>query len=210
MPDWASTNSALAVAIEIDGELMAIIGLDDPLRTDAMETVNLIRELGVERVLLVSGDRKTTAGKIGAEVGVDQVFAECKPEDKLAIVRAEMKVSTGSVIAVGDGINDAPALAAASVGVAMGAKGSTAASEAADVVIIEDSIKHLAIAISVAKGSRGRALQAAGIGMALSTVAMLLAAIGFIDATASALTQELIDTASILWALVPVAIAAKK
>ena len=210
MPDWASTNSALAVAIEIDGELMAIIGLDDPLRTDAMATVNLIRELGVERVLLVSGDRKTTAGKIGAEVGVDQVFAECKPEDKLAIVRAEMKVSTGSVIAVGDGINDAPALAAASVGVAMGAKGSTAASEAADVVIIEDSIKHLAIAISVAKGSRGRALQAAGIGMALSTVAMLLAAIGFIDATASALTQELIDTASILWALVPVAIAAKK
>lgn len=210
LPDWASTNSALAVAIEIDGELMAIIGLDDPLRTDAMETVNLIRELGVERVLLVSGDRKTTAGKIGAEVGVDQVFAECKPEDKLAIVRAEMKVSTGSVIAVGDGINDAPALAAASVGVAMGAKGSTAASEAADVVIIEDSIKHLAIAISVAKGSRGRALQAAGIGMALSTVAMLFAAIGLLDATASALTQELIDTASILWALVPVAIAAKK
>lgn len=210
LPDWASTNSALAVAIEIDGELMAIIGLDDPLRTDAMATVNLIRELGVERVLLVSGDRKTTAEKIGAEVGVDQVFAECKPEDKLAIVRAEMKVSTGSVIAVGDGINDAPALAAASVGVAMGAKGSTAASEAADVVIIEDSIKHLAIAISVAKGSRGRALQAAGIGMALSTVAMLFAAIGLLDATASALTQELIDTASILWALVPVAIAAKK
>jgi P-type E1-E2 ATPase len=184
--------------------------LDDPLREDASATVNLIRTLGVERVLLVSGDRKSTADKIGAEVGVNEVFAECKPEDKLAIVRAEMKASAGSVIAVGDGINDAPALAAASVGVAMGAKGSTAASEAADVVIVEDSIKHLAIAISVAKGSRGRALQAAGIGMSLSAVAMLFASTGVIDATASALTQELIDTASILWALVPVALATKK
>jgi heavy metal translocating P-type ATPase len=208
-PTWAESDSALTVAIELDGTLMAIIGLDDPLRADALATVNRIRALGVDRVLLVSGDRKSTAEKIGAEVGVDHVFSECKPEDKLAIVRAEMEASTGSVIAVGDGINDAPALAAASVGVAMGAKGSTAASEAADVVIIEDSIKHLAIAISVAKGSRNRALQAAGIGMSLSTVAMLFAAIGLLDATASALTQELIDTASILWALVPVAIAAK-
>ncbi|MEY4436605.1 MAG: hypothetical protein RL100_69 [Actinomycetota bacterium] len=210
LPSWAESDSSLTVAIELDGTLMAIIGLDDPLRADALATVNRIRALGVDRVLLVSGDRKSTAEKIGAEVGVDQVFSECKPEDKLAIVRAEMEASTGSVIAVGDGINDAPALAAASVGVAMGAKGSTAASEAADVVIIEDSIKHLAIAISVAKGSRKRALQAAGIGMSLSTVAMLFAAIGLLDATASALTQELIDTASILWALVPVAIAAKK
>jgi heavy metal translocating P-type ATPase len=210
LPSWAESDSALTVAIELDGTIMAIIGLDDPLRADALATVNHIRALGVDRVLLVSGDRKSTAEKIGAEVGVDQVFAECKPVDKLAIVRAEMEASTGSVIAVGDGINDAPALAAASVGVAMGAKGSTAASEAADVVIVEDSIKHLAIAISVAKGSRNRALQAAGIGMSLSTVAMLFAAIGLLDATASALTQELIDTASILWALVPVAIAAKK
>lgn len=129
---------------------------------------------------------------------------------KLAIVRAELKTTTGSVIAVGDGINDAPALAAASVGVAMGAKGSTAASEAADVVIIEDSIKHLATAISIAKGSRSRALQAAGTGMSLSTIAMMFAAIGMLDATASALTQELIDTAAILWALVPPAIATKK
>lgn len=210
LPAWAQSDSALTVAIELDGTLKAIIGLDDPLRIDALATVNRLRALGVDRVLLVSGDRKSTAEKIGAEVGVDLVFAECKPEDKLAIVRAEMKTSTGSVIAVGDGINDAPALAAASVGVAMGAKGSTAASEAADVVIVEDSIKHLAIAISVAKGSRSRALQAAGIGMSLSTVAMLFAAIGLIDATASAVTQELIDTASILWALVPVAIVAKK
>jgi len=131
------------------------------------------------------------------------VFAECKPEDKLEIVRAEMKATIGTVIAVGDGINDAPALAAATVGVAMGARGATAASEAADVVIVEDSIEHLADAIDVAQGARGRALQAAGVGMTLATAAMLLGAVGVFNATASAVTQEFIDAAAILWALVP-------
>ncbi|MFM6971854.1 MAG: heavy metal translocating P-type ATPase [Rhodoluna sp.] len=204
LPEWAQLSNALLVAIKIDGQLAAVAGLDDPLRDEAKVTIDLIRELGVKRVAMISGDRRSTAEEIGALVGVDEVFAECKPEDKLKIVADEMRTSKGSVVAVGDGINDAPALAAATVGVAMGARGATAASEAADVVIIEDSIKHLATAVQVAKGSRARALQAAGVGMALAVVAMFGGALGVLNATESAIAQEFIDVTAILWALVPV------
>lgn len=203
LPDWAQIDSALLVAITVDGALAGILGLDDPIRDESKSVVSALRGLGVRRVLLVSGDRLATANQVGEAVGVDEIFAECKPEQKLKILQDEMLVARGTVIAVGDGINDAPALAAASVGVAMGARGATAASEAADVVIVEDSIKHLAIAISIAKGTRARALQAAGIGMGLALTSMFGAAFGFINATEAAVIQEFIDVAAILWALVP-------
>lgn len=204
LPSWAKLDNALLVAVEVNGELKAMVGLDDPLRDEAKSTVEWLRKLGVKRVIMVSGDRKLTAEAVGFEVGVDEVFAECKPEQKLAIVRAEMAAAKGSVVVVGDGINDAPALAASDVGVAMGARGSTAASEAADVVIVEDSIQHLAVAMQIAKGTRARALQAAGVGMGFAIVAMLAAATGFLNSTQSAVSQEFIDMAAILWALVPV------
>jgi heavy metal translocating P-type ATPase len=203
LPAWAKNQHSLAVAVIIDNQLMAMIGLDDPLRAEAAATISNLRKLGVNRIAMVSGDRRSTAQSIADELGLDEVFAECKPEQKLEIVFAEMKATSGTVIAVGDGINDAPALAAATVGVAMGARGATAASEAADVVIVEDSIEHLADAIDVAQGARHRALQAAGVGMTLATGAMLLGAFGIFNATASAVTQEFIDAAAILWALVP-------
>ena len=203
LPTWANGDHSLLVSVVLGDELVAIIGLDDPLRTEARATVSNLRTLGVTRIAMISGDRQSTADSIANEVGLDEVFAECKPEEKLNIVRAEMLATKGTVIAVGDGINDAPALAAATVGVAMGARGATAASEAADVVIVEDSIEHLADAIDVAQGARNRALQAAGVGMTLATGAMLLGAFGVFNATASAVTQEFIDAAAILWALVP-------
>lgn len=205
LPDWAPLDNALIVGVEIDGQLQAVIGLDDPLRDEAKGTLTALRSLGATRILMISGDRKSTADQVGKEVGVDEVFAECTPARKLEIVHSEIAATAGSVIAVGDGINDAPALAAATVGVAMGARGATAASEAADVVIIEDSIKHLATAVLISQGARNRALQAAGVGMGLAVVAMFAAATGVLNATAAALSQEFIDMAAILWALVPVA-----
>jgi heavy metal translocating P-type ATPase len=203
LPEWASIEHSLLVAVQVNHELVSVIALDDPLRSEAQQTVANLRRLGVARIAMVSGDRQSTANSIATELQLDDVFAECKPEDKLKIVHAEMHRSGGTVIAVGDGINDAPALAAASVGVAMGARGATAASEAADVVIVEDSIEHLADAIDIAQGARSRALQAAGVGMTLASGAMLLGAFGMFNATASAVAQEFIDAAAILWALVP-------
>jgi heavy metal translocating P-type ATPase len=203
LPEWGKIDHALLVSVEINSELVAVIGLDDPVRSDAKQTIDALRQLGIERILLVSGDREETSRSVGAEVGVDEIYSDCRPEDKLRLVEQELARSPGTVVFAGDGINDAPALTRASAGVAMGAKGTTAASEAADVVIVEDSIKHLAIAIDVAKGARARAVQAAGGGMGLAMVAMVLASMGVLNATGSAVAQEFIDVAAILWALVP-------
>lgn len=203
LPEWAKLNHALMVGVEIDSELVAIFGLDDPIRADAKDTISGLRSLGIQRVVLVSGDRESTSKIVGEAVGVDEIFANCKPEDKLRIVDEEVGKAKGTVVFAGDGINDAPALTRASAGVAMGARGTTAASEAADVVIVEDSIRQLAIALDTAKGARARALQAAGGGMTLAIVAMVAAAAGLLSATGSAVTQEFIDMAAILWALVP-------
>ena len=203
LPSWAPSKHALLVAVQIDSELVAILGLNDPIRPDAKQTILALRELGIQKILLVSGDRESTSRMVGEAVGVDEVHFSASPEDKLKLVERELALTTGSVIFAGDGINDAPALTRATAGVAMGAHGTTAASEAADVVIVEDSIKQLAIAIDVAKGARARAKQAAGGGMTLAMGAMFAASFGLLDATGSAIAQEFIDIAAIMWALVP-------
>jgi P-type E1-E2 ATPase len=203
LPSWSPNQHALLVAVQIDSELVAILGLNDPIRPDAKQTILALRELGIQKILLVSGDREATSRTVGDAVGVDEVHFNSSPQDKLELVERELALTTGSVIFAGDGINDAPALTRATAGVAMGAHGATAASEAADVVIVEDSIKQLAIAIDIAKGARTRAKQAAGGGMTLAMVAMFAASFGLLDATGSAIAQEFIDIAAIMWALVP-------
>lgn len=205
LPEWAQLKNSLLVAVSIDGVLAGVFGLDDPVRQESKATIAALRKLGVERMILVSGDRRSTVEDVANEVGVDDYYAECSPEQKLLLLRAEQERTAGTVVAVGDGINDAPALAAAGVGVAMGAKGATAASEAADVVIIEDSITHLAVAVDIAQGSRARAIQASGFGMGLAVLAMLLGSVGLLNATTAAISQEVIDAGAILWALVPAA-----
>ena len=205
LPAWAQLKHSLLVAVSIDGVLAGMFGLDDPVRQESKATLVALRGLGVERMILVSGDRRSTVEDVANEVGVDDFYAECSPEQKLLLLRAEQERTSGTVVAVGDGINDAPALAAAGVGVAMGARGATAASEAADVVIIEDSITHLAVAVDIAQGSRSRALQASGFGMGLAVLAMVLGSVGVLNATTAAISQEVIDAGAILWALVPAA-----
>jgi P-type E1-E2 ATPase len=210
LPDWYSGSSALLVAISVNGVVQGIFGLDDPLRDDAIETVQNLRKLGVEKIVLVSGDREQTAQLVGKEIGADEIYSSCTPETKLEIVTTEKSNASGSVLLVGDGINDAPALAAATVGVAMGARGATAASEAADVVIIEDSIKHLASAIDISRAAFRKATQSAGVGMFLAVGAMFSAAFGLLNATESAILQEIIDASAILWALTPLSLKLKK
>jgi len=200
-PAWFTLTYPLLVAVTVDGLLVGIIGLSDPLRGEARSMVSALRNSGVKKVLLVTGDRIETAQAVADSVGITQVHASVSAAGKLALVQEEMEHSVGTVIVVGDGINDAPALAAADVGIAMGARGATAASEAADIVIVEDSIDRLTQAISIAKKARNKAVQAAGIGMLLSLFAMVAGVFGLLNAGQGAVLQEFIDVIAILWAL---------
>jgi heavy metal translocating P-type ATPase len=200
-PNWATLQNPLQVAVHRDGELIGLIGLDDPIRAESKEMVAQLRAAGVKRIALVTGDREETAREVADSVGISDIYSKVSAQGKLDITRSEMLRSTGSVIVVGDGINDAPALAAADVGVAMGARGASAASEAADVVIVEDSIDRLTRAIQIAKRAKRKAIQAAGIGMSLSLVVMGTAAFGITNASQGAVAQEIIDLIAIMWAL---------
>lgn len=148
---------------------------------------------------MISGDHARVAARIGAALKVDTVLAEQSPANKIEAVRAAR--TQGTTVMVGDGINDAPALAAADVGVAMGARGATASSEAADVVLLVDRLDRLALAMGIARRSRGIAVQSVVAGMGLSLIAMAIAAAGWLPPAPGALLQEGIDIAVILNAL---------
>ena len=195
----ASWRSALSVFVSIDSKPIGALLLADELRSGARRAVSGLRSAGVERIIMTTGDRIESAETIGVALDLDAVLAERDPADKLAAVVAERQ--TRPVAMVGDGINDAPALAAADVGIAMGAGGASASSEAADVVILTDAIERVPEAFVIAKRTRAIALQSILAGMSLSGIAMLLAGIGLLTPVASALTQEAIDVAVILNAL---------
>ena len=188
-----------SVFVAADGRLLGALLLDDPLRTDVIRTVRGLRRLGVERVILVTGDRTDVAELIAAAIDVDGVLAERTPSDKVAAV-AEAR-DGGVTTMVGDGVNDAPALAHADLGIAMGARGATASSEAADVVIVVDRFDRVHEALAVAQRTRRVAWQSIQLGMGLAAVAMALAAFGYLSPVAGAIVQEGIDVVAILSAL---------
>ncbi|OBH60328.1 heavy metal translocating P-type ATPase [Mycobacterium sp. E2479] len=195
----ARLDSAAIAWVCLENRPVGAILLRDPLRRQAPRTVRRLREAGLNRLIMLTGDRPEPSREIGTILGLDEVRAEQTPADKFSAVRDES--SRAVTVMVGDGINDAPALAAATVGVAMGARGATASSEAADVVLTTDRIDRLADAMDIARWSRRIAVQSAVVGMTLSLIAMAIATLGWLPPAPGALLQEGIDLAVILNAL---------
>lgn len=195
----AANEGTSSVLVALDGKLAGLLLLADQLRVEAPRALRLLRRAGIRRIVMLTGDRHEVAEAIGVGLGVDEVLAEQSPTDKLAVIRAATR-STSSVM-VGDGINDAPALAAASVGVAMGARGATASAEAAGIVLLVDRLDRLAEALHIAHRTRTIALQSVIAGMSMSFAAMLVALFGFLAPIHGAILQEFVDVAVILNAL---------
>lgn len=190
---------AAVVAVAVDGKLAGIIVLHDPLRDDAADVIAGFARHGVKRIVLASGDRQDVVDALANGVSVGAAIGDLSPEAKLDVVRQE--VARAPTMMVGDGVNDAPALAAASVGVAMGARGSAASSQTAGVVILVDRLDRALGALQIAARTRTIATQSVAGGLLLSLAGMLLAAFGFLPPLAGALFQEAIDVVVILNAL---------
>lgn len=188
----------LAIYVAIDDRFAGALIMRDALRPEAQSTVQQLGELGLERMLIVTGDVAATARSVGDDLGIAEVHAECTPADKVKIAAT---VTPRPLIMTGDGLNDAPVLAAADVGFAMGARGATAASESADIVNRFDTIAGVADAVLIGRDTVRIALQSIWMGILLSVALMLVAAFGFLPALVGAWMQELVDLVAILGAL---------
>ncbi|HEV2441337.1 MAG TPA: heavy metal translocating P-type ATPase [Steroidobacteraceae bacterium] len=194
-----AVEGSSSVYVSLDGVLGGVLLLQDPIRPEASRALRSLRAAGVQRVHMVTGDHPDVAELVADALGVDRVFAERTPAEKVEVIR--LVRSEGITVMVGDGVNDAPALALADVGVAMGARGATAASEAADVVLTSDRLEGLVHATRIAQRTRRIALESVLAGMGLSLLAMGFAAAGYIVPVTGALLQEGIDVLVILNAL---------
>jgi P-type E1-E2 ATPase len=194
-----SWRSALVVFVAVEGRPIGALLLADELRSDTPRAIRLLRDAGIARMVMVTGDRAAAAHAIGAALDLDAVLADRVPSDKVDAVRSEQRLHP--TIMVGDGINDAPALASADVGIALGARGASASSEAADVVILADRLDRVGEAIVIAQRARRIAIESIVAGMVLSMLAMLAATFGWLMPVPAAIAQELIDVAVILNAL---------
>ncbi len=190
---------SVIVAVSVDGALAGHLLLADALRSGTAALLAGLRENGIERILLATGDRRAVAEAVTQGLGLDAVRSELSPDQKVLLVLSERK--NGPVMMVGDGVNDAPALAAADVGVAMGARGAAASAEAADVVLLVDHLDRLLPGLEVANGARRIAVESVVVGIGLSIAGMVAAAFGYLTPVQGALLQEAIDVAVILNAL---------
>jgi heavy metal translocating P-type ATPase len=195
----ALSAGSVIVAVAVDGHMAGHLVMADPLREGAGAMLAGLRQEGIGRILLATGDRTEVAERVTEGLGLDGLRAGLTPDQKVLLVLAERK--NGPVMMVGDGVNDAPALAAADVGVAMGARGAAASAEAADVVLLVDRIDRLGPGIEIARRSRRIAVESVVAGIGLSIAGMIAAAFGYLTPVQGALLQEVIDVAVILNAL---------
>lgn len=195
----AMAAGSVLVAVAVDGRLAGHLVMSDPLREGAADMLAGLRRGGIGRILLATGDRADVAERVTEGLGLDGLRAGLTPDQKVLLVLSERK--HGPVMMVGDGVNDAPALAAADVGVAMGARGAAASAEAADVVLLVDRIDRLGPGIEIARASRRIAVESVVAGIGLSVLGMIAAAYGYLTPVQGALLQEVIDVAVILNAL---------
>ncbi|MFD1465257.1 heavy metal translocating P-type ATPase [Lapidilactobacillus mulanensis] len=188
------------VYVAVDGEYAGYLTFADQLRPETAATMKNLQAYGIEQIAMLTGDKQATAEHIAAQVGIKDVHAECLPQTKIDLI-TKAPAKQRPLIMVGDGVNDAPALAAADIGIAMGARGASAASESADAVILTDDLSKVATAVKLSQETMGVAKHAVLIGIFICVGLMLIASFGVIPALFGAMLQEVVDTASILWAL---------
>lgn len=189
-----------AVYVSLDAKYIGYITFSDIVRKESAATVKALNAMGIEKTIMLTGDHQSIANQIASEVGISEVHAECLPEEKINVIKALNEEDRPGIM-VGDGVNDAPALAVADIGIAMGAHGSTAASEGADAVILKDDLSRVSEAVRISQDTMRIARQSVLIGIVICVVLMLIASTGVIPALLGAALQEVIDTVSILSAL---------
>lgn len=194
------TNEHTAVYVSIDNQYIGYITFTDIVRKESAATIKALNGLGIKKTIMLTGDHQSIANQIAHEVGISEVHAECLPEEKINVLKT-LNDGDRPGIMVGDGVNDAPALAVADVGIAMGAHGSTAASESADAVILKDDLSRVSEAVRLSQDTMRIARQSVLIGLVICIILMLIASTGVIPALLGAALQEVIDTVSILSAL---------
>lgn len=196
--DYLSSQTAIYVIR--DGVFIGYISFKDAFRQEAKETIDTLRKLGLQQVMMLTGDKESVAQEVAKEVGVQTVYANCLPEDKISRLKAVANQDR-PIVMVGDGVNDAPALVTADVGIAMAAHGATTASESADAVILKDNLSTVAQAIAISQDTLKVAKQSVLIGLFVCLALMLIASTGWIPTLLGAMLQEVVDTVSILSAL---------
>ena len=200
MPKQANLDvvGGTATYVAIDGKLAGMIAFQDTIRKETKKTLQLLKRLGVRQTIMVTGDSQPAAEAIANQLGISSVIAEALPGEK---VRAVESIKERPTAFVGDGVNDAPVLMAADVGIALGARGSTAASESADIVIMRNDLRYVARAVAVSQRAFRIATESIVIGITLSILLMLVFATGKFSPIIGAIVQEVLDVLVILNAL---------